>query len=140
MQRGYSINAGRKLAMLLCAVCVVPILLVPYMHTISPNSAWPAVALFALAASAHQGWSANILSTPSDMFPSTAVSTAVGIGGAAGAAGGACFTWVVKHYFSFHPMLIFGLAAGAYLTALLVIHLLVPRLGSRIHLEHGMAG
>ena len=131
MKRGFSINAGRKTAMLICALCVLPIMLVPYMGRISPNSAWPAVALFALAAAAHQGWSANLFSTPTDMFPSTAISTVVGIGGAMGAAGGASFTWIVKHYFSLHPMLIFTLGGMSYITALLIFQILVPRLAAR---------
>jgi len=101
-------------------------MLVPYMGRVSPHSAWPAVALFALAAAAHQGWSANLFSTPTDMFPSTAVSTVVGIGGAVGAVGGATFTWIVKQYFSLHPFLIFALAASAYLVSLLVFQILVP--------------
>ena len=104
-------------------------MLVPAMHTASPHNAWPAVALFALAAAAHQGWSANLFSTPTDMFPSTAVSTVVGIGGAVGAGGGALFTALVKNYFSLHPLLIFGLAAFAYVGALAVFQALVPRLG-----------
>ena len=68
-----------------------------------PTNAWPATLLIALATAAHQGWSANLFSTPTDMFPSTAVSTIVGIGGAVGALGGAAFTWIVKHNFSLHP-------------------------------------
>jgi ACS family hexuronate transporter-like MFS transporter len=132
MKRGFSVNRGRKIAMFTCALCVVPIVLVPYMHTLSPHSAWPAACLFALAAAAHQGWSANLFSTPTDMFPSTAISTVVGLGGAIGAAGGAGFTWLVKHNLSLHPMLIFSMAAGAYLTALLVFQLLVPRLGAPV--------
>jgi hypothetical protein len=63
------------------------------------------------------------------MFPSTAVSTVVGIGGAAGAAGGAAFTWVVKHNLSPHPLMVFCMAALAYLTALGFSHALVPVLG-----------
>jgi len=132
MNRGYSVNAGRKLAMLLCAVGVLPVVFVPQMGHLFPANAWPATLLIALAAAAHQGWSANIFSTPGDMFPSTAVSTVVGIGGAAGAAGGAAFTWIVKHNLSLHPLLVFSMAAGAYVVALLLFHLLVPRLGSRI--------
>jgi ACS family hexuronate transporter-like MFS transporter len=107
----------------------MPIMLVPHMHTLFPTNAWPAIGLFCLATAAHQGWSANLFSTPTDMFPSTSVSTVVGLGGAAGAAGGALFTWLVSHYFSLHPMLIFTLAAFAYVTALLIFQLLVPRLG-----------
>src|SRR6201996_5126665 len=129
MKHGYSINAGRKIAMLICAIGVMPIMLVPHMHTLFPNNAWPAIGLFCLATAAHQGWSANLFSTPTDMFPSTSVSTVVGLGGAAGAAGGAIFTWIVSHTFSLHPMLIFVLAAFAYITALLIFQLLVPKLG-----------
>src|SRR3984885_11563142 len=131
MNRGFSVNAGRKIALLVCALSVLPIILVPHMGQLFPNNAWPAIALFSLAAAAHQGWSANIFSTPTDMFPSTAISTVVGIGGAGGAAGGAMFTWIVSHFFSLHPMLIFTMAAFAYVTALLVFQLLVPRLGVR---------
>ena len=129
MNHGHSVNSGRKFALLICALCVLPILLVPHMGAISPTNAWPAIALFSLAAAAHQGWSANIFSTPTDMFPSTSVSTVVGIGGAVGAAGGAVFTWLVSHYFSLHPLFIFTLAAFAYVVALLIFQLLVPRLG-----------
>ena len=131
MKQGHSVNAGRKFSLLVCALAVLPIVLVPSMHTLSPNSAWPAVALFALAAAGHQGWSANLFSTPTDMFPTSAISTVVGIGGAMGAVGGATFTWIVKTQFALHPMLIFALAASAYLTSLLIFQLLVPRLGIR---------
>jgi ACS family hexuronate transporter-like MFS transporter len=65
------------------------------------------------------------------MFPSTSVSTVVGIGGAAGALGGACFTWLVSHFFSLHPLLIFTMAGLAYVIALLIFQALVPRLGVR---------
>jgi ACS family hexuronate transporter-like MFS transporter len=129
MERGYSINSGRKLAMLFMAVLVLPLVFVPHMGALFPTNPWPATLIIALAAAAHQGWSANLFSTPGDMFPSTAVSTIVGIGGAAGAVGGACFTWVVKHYFSLHQLLVFSMAAGAYLVALAIFQILVPRLG-----------
>jgi ACS family hexuronate transporter-like MFS transporter len=130
MDRGYSINSGRKLAMLFMAVLVLPLVFVPHMGALFPSNPWPATLLIALAAAAHQGWSANLFSTPGDMFPSTAVSTIVGIGGAAGAVGGACFTWVVKRNLSLHPLLVFALAASAYLISLACFQLLVPRLGA----------
>ena len=129
MKQGHSVNSGRKFALLVCAIAVTPIVFVPYLGTLFPTNPWPAVLLIALAAAAHQGWSANLFSTPTDMFPSTAVSTVVGIGGAVGAAGGATFTWIVKHYLSLHPLLIFALAASAYLVSLAIFQLLVPRLG-----------
>ena len=130
MKRGYSVNAGRKLAMLAMAILVLPVVFVPHMSHVFPSNAWPATLLIAIAAAAHQGWSANLFSTPGDMFPSTAVSTVVGVGGAAGAVGGAAFTWIVKRNLSLHQLLVFGMAAGAYLVALGCIQLLVPRLGA----------
>ena len=130
MKRGHTVNTGRKRALLITALCVLPIIFVPYMHTLSPHSAWPAVGLFALAAAAHQGWSANLFATPTDMFPSTSVSTVVGIGGAVGSIGGALFTVLVSHLFSLHPLVIFTMAALAYLTALAIFQLLVPHLGA----------
>jgi ACS family hexuronate transporter-like MFS transporter len=129
MRQGHSVNSGRKFAMLVCALAVLPIVFVPQLGHLFPHNSWPAVALIALAAAAHQGWSANIFSTPSDMFPSTAVSTVVGIGGAVGAVGGATFTWIVSHYFSLYPLLIFALAASAYMVSLAIFQILVPRLG-----------
>jgi ACS family hexuronate transporter-like MFS transporter len=124
-----SVNKGRKTAMLVTALCVLPVVFVPHMSALFPTNAWPATLLIALAAAAHQGWSANLFSTPADMFPSTAVSTVVGIGGAAGALGGAAFTWIVKRNLSLHQLLVFSMAAGAYVVALAIFQLLVPRLG-----------
>ncbi|MDE1177563.1 MAG: MFS transporter [Edaphobacter sp.] len=129
MSRGYSVNAGRKIAMLSMAVLVLPLIFVPHMGDLFPSNPWPATLIIALAAAAHQGWSANLFSTPSDMFPSTAVSTVVGIGGAAGAAGGAAFTWLVKNNLSLHPLVVFTIAASLYLISLACFQLLVPRLG-----------
>jgi ACS family hexuronate transporter-like MFS transporter len=131
MKRGHTVNFGRKVTMLICALCVLPIMLVPHMGQLFPNNAWPAVALIALAASAHQAWSCNLFSTPTDMFPSTSVSTVVGLGGALGSAGSALFTVLVKTTFSLHPLLIFLLAAFAYVLALAAFQVLVPRLGQR---------
>ena len=130
MQKGWSVNAGRKFALLLTALAVVPILFVPALGRAFPGNAWPAVLVISLAAAAHQGWSANLFSTPPDMFPSRAVSTVVGMGGAMGSLGGVLFTGLVGAYFSLHPGLIFGLASCAYLVALGVFQLLVPQLGT----------
>jgi ACS family hexuronate transporter-like MFS transporter len=130
MNRGHSVNSGRKFALLLCALLVTPIVFVPHLGAIFPTNAWPATLVIALAAAAHQGWSANLFSTPTDMFPSTAVSSVVGIGGAVGSLGGVVFTGIVGSYFSLHPLLIFGLAASAYLVSLAIFQLLVPRLGA----------
>lgn len=130
MKRGHTVNSGRKFALLVMAVCVLPIMLVPHMHVLFPHNAWPAVGLFALAAAAHQGWSANLFTTPTDMFPSTSVSTVVGIGGAAGSIGGALFTVLVSHLLSLHPLIIFLLAGLSYSFSLIIFQVLVPHLGA----------
>ncbi len=128
MKRGLSINAGRKLAMLFCALLVTPIAFVPHLGAVFPSNAWPATIVIAIAAAAHQGWSANLFSTPTDMFPSTAVSSVVGIGGAFGSIGGVIFTGIVGSYFSLHPLIIFVFASTTYLLSLAIFQLLVPRL------------
>ncbi len=129
MKRGHTVNYGRKFAMLVCALLALPVMLVPYAHTIFGGNVWPAVALLSLATAAHQGWSANLFSTPTDMFPSTAISTVVGIGGAAGALGGAVFTKFTGAVWTSHPYLIFLTGSLAYVLALLIFDRLVPRLG-----------
>ena len=125
IKRGWSVNAGRKTAMLICAVCVVPVGLAAY-----ASNVWLAVALVGLAAAAHQGWSANIFTLVSDMFPRRAVGSVVGIGGMAGAVGGMFIAkltgYILDTTGSYIP--VFIIAASAYLFALLVIHLLAPRL------------
>jgi ACS family hexuronate transporter-like MFS transporter len=131
MKHGHTVDSGRKFALFVCSIGVLPLVFVPHMHTLFPTNAWPAIGLFCLATAAHQGWSANLFSTPTDMFPSTSVSTVVGIGGAAGATGGAIFTWIVSHFFSLHPLPIFILASFAYVIALLIFQILVPRLGAQ---------
>jgi len=131
MNRGFSINQGRKYTMLLMALLVTPLILVPHTGKLFPANPWPATLLIALAAAAHQGWSANLFSTPADMFPSASVSTVVGFGGAFGSACSAAFTIVVKRNLSLHPIVVFATAASVYLMALAIIHTLVPRLGIR---------
>ncbi len=125
LKKGWSANAARKTAMLVCALAVVPI-----MFASQVTSLWAAVALVSLAAAAHQGWSANIFTTASDMFPRRAVGSVVGLGGMAGAVGGMLIATATGHILeltgNYH--IVFFLAGIAYLVALAVIHLLVPRL------------
>ncbi len=125
IKRGWSINAGRKTAMLICALCVVPI-----GFASQASNLWVAVGLVGLAAAAHQGWSANIFTMSSDLFPRRAVGSVVGIGGMAGAVGGMLISKLVGYILewtgSYLP--IFIMAASAYLLALLIIQVLVPRM------------
>lgn len=122
---GLSANYARLTAMLFCACLVVPI------YTASGvKSVWTAIALISLAAGAHQGWSANLFTTSSDMFPRSAVGSVVGIGGMAGSVGSALFAFYAGHILQLtHSYAsLFGIAATAYLLALVVLCLLAPGL------------
>jgi ACS family hexuronate transporter-like MFS transporter len=125
IKRGWTVNAARKTAMLICALCVVPVIFASRV-----SSLWAAVAIVSLAAAAHQGWSANLFTMTSDMFPRRAVGSVVGIGGMAGAVGGMLISVVVGEILQRtggNYILIFLMAGSAYLVALLIVQLLVPR-------------
>lgn len=125
IKRGWSVNRGRKGAMLVCALCVTPIV-----FAVSAAELWVAVLLIGLATAGHQGWSANVFTLTSDLFPRHAVASVVGLGGLAGAVGGMLISTFVGFLLqttgSYVP--VFIVAATAYLLALGVVHLLVPRL------------
>ena len=125
LKQGWTPNRARKLAMFICALCVVPII-----FATKAANLWVAVILVGLAAAAHQGWSANLFTLTSDMFPRRAVGSVVGIGGMAGAVGGMVLALIVGEVLQRTGKydVLWIIAAAAYLTALLVIHLLVPRL------------
>lgn len=122
---GLSAIHARLGAMLLCACLVVPIFWVTHLQ-----SEWAAITLLSIAAGAHQGWSANLYTTSSDMFPRTAVGSVTGIGGMAGAVGGA----LMMNYAGYILQLtgsyasLFAIASSAYLVALSILVLLAPGL------------
>ncbi len=131
MKRGWSVNRARKTTMLLYAALVMPVVFA----TVS-NNAWVAVCLIAMAAAAHQAWSANVFSLAGDMFPRRVVGSVTGLGGFAGSIGGTILFIVVGqirkasiargepgNYF-----LIFLAASVTYLLALLITHILAPKL------------
>ncbi len=129
IRRGMSPLAARKVAFGVCALCVVPICLAPLVHGL-----WPATLLIALAAAAHQGFSANLYTLVSDTQPPNAVASVVGLGGMAGAIGGmgvAEAAGVILQATGSYVSL-FGCAAGAYLLALLLMHLILPRMPQRL--------
>ncbi|HAL56995.1 MAG TPA: MFS transporter, partial [Bacteroidetes bacterium] len=115
IKRGWSVNAGRKTAMLICAVSVVPIVFASQVSNL-----WMAVGLVGLAAAAHQGWSANLFTTVSDMFPRRAVGSVVGIGGMAGAVGGMLIAKIVGYILEWTGsyFVVFLIAGSMYLFAL----------------------
>jgi ACS family hexuronate transporter-like MFS transporter len=125
IKRGRSINAGRKIAMLICAIGVTPVV-----FAYRVESTWAAVLLIGFAAACHQGFSANLLTLSSDMFPARAVGSVVGIGGMAGALGGLFIATLVGHVLQWTGSyrIPFVIAGSAYLLALAVIQVLAPRL------------
>ena len=127
LKRGWTLNRARKTAMLICALTVTPI-----MFAATASRMWVAVALVGIATASHQGWSANLFTLPSDMFPKRAVGSVVGIGGFGGAIGGmviATFTgFVLQFTGSYVPMFI--IAGTVYLIALAIIQWLTPKLGA----------
>jgi MFS transporter, ACS family, hexuronate transporter len=125
INRGKSVNFARKAAMLICALCVLPI-----MFAYRVENMWGAVLIIGLAAGGHQGFSANLLAVPSDTFPSQAVASVVGMGGMAGAIGGMLIAKIVGYTLQWTGsyMIPFFIAGSAYLMALACIHMLSPRL------------
>jgi ACS family hexuronate transporter-like MFS transporter len=123
---GLSAVGARLTAMFICACAVTPIFIVN-----SLNSEWATIGLLSLAAAAHQGWSANIYTTASDMFPKSAVGSVTGIGGMAGSACGSLFAIFVGYVLQLthsNYTVLFGIAASAYLVAFAFLNLLAPGL------------
>ena len=125
MKLGATPNRARKTAMLVCALAVIPIVFAARV-----DSLWIAVLIIGVATAAHQGFSANLFALPSDVFPREAAGSVVGIGGAFGAVGGMLMSKyagsILERLGTYTP--IFIVAGSAYLIALLLIHLLSPRL------------
>jgi ACS family hexuronate transporter-like MFS transporter len=124
IRRGWSVITARKTAMFVCACGVLPIL-----FAVRASSLWMAVGLVGLAAACHQGWSANIYTLVSDMFPGQEVGSVVGIAGMAGAGGSMLIAEIVSHilqatgsYYS-----IFAIASCTYLVALGIIQVMVGK-------------
>jgi MFS transporter, ACS family, hexuronate transporter len=123
--KGWTANAARKITMLICAICILPVIMAP-----NVDGKWVAVWLIGIAAAAHQGFSANIFTMVSDMFPRKAVGSVVGIGGFAGGMGGFLLNlgagWLKQNTGSYAIM--FLIAGFTYLIALFIMHRIVPKL------------
>lgn len=132
IKKGMSPFRARRITMLIFALLVTPILFAS-----SPSiSTWGAVSLIALAASSHQAWSANIFTTVSDAFPKRAVSSVTGIGGMAGALGGAFISYLAGAVLDFYKkaghietgyVIMFAIAASAYVVAWTIMAVFAPK-------------
>lgn len=126
MENGWSLNASRKVSLLICALAVVPVFWAPF-----TSSVWQAVLIVGLAGSAHQGWSANLYSVVSDTMPRQAVSSVVGLGGflcffTGGFVNG--ITGMILDRTGSYAS-VFAYFSGMYLVSLLAIQILVPAIG-----------
>jgi ACS family hexuronate transporter-like MFS transporter len=133
MKAGKTVNAARKITMFVCACAVLPIFFAQ-----SIDNLWLAVLVIGIATAAHQAFSANLYTLPSDLFPRGAVGSVVGIGGTVGAIGGMMMAkyagFVLDSIGSYTPL--FAVAGSAYFLALLAVHLLSPRL-TRVDVTQG---
>ncbi len=126
-KRGLTHLDARKRAMLVCALIVLPALALPFVHSV-----WPAVLLVGLVAAAHQGWSANAFSLPSDLFPASFVGSVAGFGHFLGSLSGMifqilvgyCLQWTDNNYAP-----VFVVCALAYISAWLVVTKILKNVG-----------
>ncbi len=126
IKRGWNVGKARKATMLAAALLIVPTAAAPL-----ADSLWVAVAIVSVAAAAHQWWSANLFTLTSDMFPKHALGSVVGLGGFAGAAGGVLFqrlTGRILESTGSNYLPVFLICGSAYVVALLIIHLLSPKM------------
>lgn len=136
IQKGWQVYRSRKTAMFIYALCALPVVFAQLSGSLNM---WFAVLIIGFAAAGHQAWSANIYTTVSDMFPKKAVASVIGIGGTAGALGGVIIAWLAGLLFDYYKALgrietgyyiMFIICGCAYITAWIVMHLLVPKMQS----------
>jgi len=125
IKKGRSVDYSRKTAILVCAVIVIPVVIV---HQVS--NLWLAVGLIAFAAAGHQGWSANMFTLCSDIFPKNAVGSVVGLIGFAGAAGGAISATMIGYILEVTGsyFIIFLLASSVYMINWLLIKTMIKEI------------
>jgi len=126
IKAGLSVNKARKFSLLICAACVLPVAFL----TMLTSDLWFTVAIIGIAAAAHQAFSANLMTLTSDLMPKVAVGRCSGIGGTAGAIGGIIMAKGVAKALSGLGgySMVFLVAGIIYIVAVVVIHLLSPRL------------
>jgi len=125
--RGWSLNAARKVSLLICALCIAPVAFAAL-----TDNVWVAVCLIALASGGHQAWSANLFTLVSDVMPKNSIASVVGIGGMVGAISGMLVDFALGqgldstgNSFYFWMFLVAGML---YLVILGIIHLMLPKL------------
>jgi ACS family hexuronate transporter-like MFS transporter len=125
IKRGLDVFVARKITLLLCAACTIPVFLAPQI-----SSMWGAVLLIGIAMAAHQGFSANLFTLVSDSMPRAAVASAVGLGGGISSFAGAFSAAVIGRVLDAtggNYTLVFFACASVYVISVVAIHLILPR-------------
>ncbi len=139
IKRGMNVAPARYVAMGLCAICM-PISI----YAAFASQAWVAIALMSLALASHQGWSANIFTTATDMFPASVAGSVVGLGGTAGAIGGMLMSLlagaVIQYTHHYAPLFVW--AGLMHPISLLLYFVTVGTKHTRadiVHKKHGIS-
>jgi MFS transporter, ACS family, hexuronate transporter len=122
---GMDVFPARKITLLICATCTVPVFLAP-----QTDSMWIAVVLIGIAMAAHQGFSANLFTLVSDTMPRGAVGSAVGLAGGLSAIAGAFSAAVIGRVLDAtgnNYTVVFFACASVYMIATAIIHFILPR-------------
>jgi MFS transporter, ACS family, hexuronate transporter len=131
IKKGWPVLKARKTVLFVFAILEVSIILAQF-----AKEAWVAVGLISLAVAVHQAWATNVFTMASDMFPTEAVSSVVGIAGMAGAVGGILFPILIGSLLDTYKAagnltggynLIFTLCGFTYLIAWTIIHFLTKK-------------
>jgi MFS transporter, ACS family, hexuronate transporter len=125
IQIGKSIDYARKTTILICALIILPVMMVSQVQSL-----WFAVVLIAIAAAGHQGWASNIFTIVSDIYPKNAVGSMMGLSGFAGAVGGALSASFIGLLLKSHGsyFLIFLIASIVYLVNWLIIKIFIKEI------------
>lgn len=125
IRRGCTVNRARKTALFASTLLVMPIFFAENI-----TSLWAVVLVLGLVTAGQQGFSSNLYTMVSDMFPRQAVASVAGFGGMCGYFGASLFQIFVGYSVDKHHnyVLPFICAGSAYIIAQMIIHALVPRL------------
>ena len=121
---GRSVSFSRRTGLLVCALLVIPVLLIPGI-----DSLWGSILIISLACFAHQGWASNIYTVVSDYYPKSSVATMTSMSSFAGSIGGVLAASFVGNVLEITGsyFVVFMFAGFAYLLAWCCLQLFLPR-------------
>ena len=126
IKRGWSVNKARKTTFGVIALAMPVVIFAAF-----TSNPWTAVLLIGFATALHQAFSTTVFTFAADMFPSKALGSVTGIGGALAGIVSMVAAEYTGRILQANPgdyLPMFLVAGTAYMVALLIIHLLVPRL------------